>query len=137
MSYAYTPYLFPSLFATVICWGMMFFLWRYRSRKGNLILLFLTGCASLWALGYTFEIAATSLAAKVFWAKCQYFVIPVIPTLFLVFTLVYTHREKWLLSVRYLLFVFPVLMPVLAVTTEWHGLLWKSYILSLDAPFPN
>ncbi|HNB54901.1 MAG TPA: histidine kinase N-terminal 7TM domain-containing protein, partial [Anaerolineales bacterium] len=99
--------------------------------------LFLTGSASLWALGYTFEIAATSLAAKVFWAKCQYFVIPVIPTLFLVFTLVYTHREKWLLSVRYLLFVFPVLMPVLAVTTEWHGLLWKSYILSLDAPFPN
>lgn len=138
MHYAFTPYLLPSLFATIICWGIMFFLWRYRSRKGGSILLLLGASASLWALGYTLEIAATLLALKVFWAKMQYFVIPAIPSLFLVYTLYYTNREKWLLPVyRYALFVFPVVMPVLAITTEWHGLLWKSYYLSYVGPFPT
>lgn len=136
MHYAFTPFLIPSLLAAIICWGMMFFLWRYRSRKGGSILLLLGTCASLWAVGYTLEIAAVPMTLKVFWAKMQYLVIPAIPSLYLVYTLYYTNRENWLLrGYRYVLLVFPVLMPILAFTTDRHGLLWKSYSLSFQGKF--
>ncbi len=138
MHYAYTPYVVPSFLAAVVCWGIFIFSWRHRTQKRVRTLLFLSLAASFWAFGYTLEIAGTDLATKVIWGKIQYIAIPVIPPLFLTFTLQYTNRERWLsLRRRWLLYVLPVLMPILAFTTEGHGLIWKNYHLSVSGPFPN
>ncbi len=128
MQFEYTPYAIPFLAAAVVAAGLVIYIWRRRNTRGATVLALLSLAALIWTLGYGLEIAGANLATKVFWAKFQYFGIVSVPLLFLVFSLQYTNRDKWLSRRNLaLLAVIPVVTLALALTTEAHGLIWSEY----------
>ena len=126
MQFEYTPYAVPFLAAAVVAAGLVIYIWRRRNTRGATVLALLSLAALIWTLGYGLEIAGANLATKVFWAKVQYFGIVSVPLLFLIFSLQYTSRDKWLSRGNLaLLAVIPVVTLALALTTEAHGLIWS------------
>ena len=86
----------------------------------------------VWSLGYTFEIGAAGLGAKMFWAKIEYLGIVTVPFVWLVFALryacwdsVFTRRNLALLA------AVPLDTLLLVATNGAHGLIW-----SRTAPLP-
>lgn len=109
------------------------YVWRRRNHHTAAILL-LAGVA--WALGLALEIWSTGLAAKVFWYKVQYLGIVIVPTGWLVYTLQYLSREKWLSRrVLSLSCIVPLATLLLVFTNEIHSLVFGGVELTASSPF--
>jgi PAS domain-containing protein len=83
------------------------------------------------------EHLSLDLPAKVFWMKMSYFGITAMPIAWLVFTLQYTNREKWLTRRNLaILIILPVITLVIVWTNNIHHLIWKDIWLdtSLSSP---
>jgi PAS domain S-box-containing protein len=92
--------------------------------------------AADWIMGYALELASVDLPAKFFWDKLQFIGICIIPTAWLVYTLQYTGREKWLKRRTIaLLSIVPLITLLLVFTNEAHGLIWRHVWLDTDGPF--
>ena len=109
-----------------------FYVWRRHTlsaKIGTLLLL----AAAVWMLGYGLELASVELTTKIFWNKIQYLGIAPIPGLWLIFTLQYSGREKWLRRRTVSLLAIATVIVVLTVfTNEFHGLIWKSVRLNTE-----
>ncbi len=126
MHWQYTPYVLPLVIAAAVSAAVAFFAWRRRPAPGVMSLVFLMLGVCEWSLGYAVGMASADLAAKVFWAKVQYFGIVSVPVMWLILALQYTNREKWLTRRnRVLLAIMPLLTLLLAWTNESHGLIWS------------
>ena len=77
---------------------MIVYVWLHRSTRGAIALMIMILAAAVWSLGYAFELTATDLATKLFWAKFQCLGIVTLPVAFLAFALQYTNQDKWLTS---------------------------------------
>lgn len=124
MLYLYLTPLIFSIFLGVI---LVLVILRNRINPSNRALSAVMLCAIVWSLGYTLEFLVPSFAAKVFWAKFQYFGIAPIPLAWLVFAFRYVGSRQWLdppLRYRAALAVFPALMIGLVWTNELHHLVW-------------
>lgn len=122
---------------------------------------FLGSCVSLYLLVYAVRripaptgayVAAFSLAmawwcamqwAGLLWqnldyryllAQLQYFGIATVPVLWLCIALSYSGYNAFLSRWSALLWVMPVLTVIMAVTNEFHGLVWQSFALNPDSP---
>ncbi len=101
--------------------------WRQRQAPGALPLLWLMLAVAEWSMAYGGELAATSLAAKLVWAKLQYFGIVAVPPAWYLLAFGYTAgarqrqgpRRLWLLPV-------PLATLALALSNEQHHLIWAS-----------
>jgi diguanylate cyclase (GGDEF)-like protein/PAS domain S-box-containing protein len=81
-----------------------------------------------WALGSAAEILAVDIPTKISWSKVCYLGGVSTPVLFLILALQYNHLERWLTRRNILLvFIVPVITLLLALTNEWHSLIWNSY----------
>jgi PAS domain S-box-containing protein len=101
---------------------------RYRPAPESSALLKLILVSSGWLICNTFELAAHSESATVFWAKITYVFIALTPVMWLAFALQYIGKQKWLTPSRLaLFFIIPVATIVLVQTTERHGLVWQRY----------
>jgi signal transduction histidine kinase len=116
----YAILLLISALASVIT---MTFIWGRRSTPGARPLFILMLGAAEWSLTYAIHWIMPDLSAKDFWLDTTFVGAVVVPTSFLVFTLVYTHRESW---IRWqsvvLLSVIPVLTVIILWTDPYHGL---------------
>jgi PAS domain-containing protein len=84
-----------------------------------------------WSLGYTFELVADSLSAKLLWAKVQYLGIVSVPLLWFVFAWQYVERHQWLTRNRLLLLsIVPTTTFLFVWTNEFHGLIWQQTLLA-------
>jgi len=109
------------------------YVWVRRSHR-SAVLLLLAGV--VWALGMALGIWSTDLATKLLWYKVQYMGIIVVPTGWLLYTLQYLGREKWLTRrTLSLLYVVPAATLLLVFTNELHGLVFGSVELSASSPF--
>jgi len=90
----------------------------------------------VWSFGYAFEIGATGLGAKVFWAKVEYLGIVTVPFAWLVFALRYAGWDR-LFTRRNLalLAAVPLATLLLVATNEAHGLIWSRTALSPSGRF--
>jgi PAS domain-containing protein len=136
VAWQWTPYTIPLTVAAAISVISAFYIWRRRhtpsSRTGVLLLL----AAADWIMGYALELASVDLPAKFFWDKLQFIGICIIPTAWLVYTLQYTGREKWLKRRTIaLLSIVPLIFLLLIFTNEAHGLIWHRVWLDTDGPF--
>ncbi len=68
---------------------------RRRETPGAIPLSVIMVAAGWWAVAYTFQLASTTLGAKLFWWQVKYVGIAVIPTAFLVFVLQYIGQSEW------------------------------------------
>lgn len=103
------------------------FIFRKRKAPGSQALSVLILGASIWSLGYAFELLASSLTYKLFWEKFEFFGIVVIPLAWFTFVAQYLGYPRWMKRVldhRFLLGIIPVVTLLLVWTNDLHNLLW-------------
>ncbi len=102
-------------------------LWTVRKTPSAYYLIWAIISVAIWSISYAFEIALENPIDKVFWLKTEYLGIPFVSLAIFAFTLVYSGRSKWLDRGRFWLFiVIPSISFFMAVTNDWHHLLWSS-----------
>ncbi len=91
-----------------------------------------------WLVGYVMELSSASLAGKIAWGKSQYIGIALIPVTWFIFCFVHTQPGRRI-APHYLvaLFTLPSITMLLALTTEQHGLIWKTMHLAENANIPS
>ncbi|MFA6127929.1 MAG: histidine kinase N-terminal 7TM domain-containing protein [Bacteroidales bacterium] len=99
-----------------------------KSVKGAKELSWLMMAAGLGAFFLIFETAATSAIQKIFWAKLEYIGGAATPVLYLIFVLRFAGFDKFLTRKNILvMFVFPAISLLLAMTNEKHNLFWSGF----------
>jgi len=126
-------YIISPLFLLLLIGGLIgvvtfFFLLRFRKTPGVKYWLIWQVAASIWAFTYAFEFAATDIETKIMWSKFSYFGIVYGPVSFLLFSLAFSSRFKYLKK-KYviLIFAFASLFILSPFTNDYHHLHWESY----------
>lgn len=110
--------------------------WNRREKAGNLALyLSLSMLATtVYAFGYTMELASNTLDQILFWVKIEHLGIEFISPFWLLFTLSLSGRQKLLSPKRIsALFVVPIIMVVLVFLNKMH----LNPQITAGAPFPT
>jgi PAS domain S-box-containing protein len=94
--------------------------------------------SSIWAVGYAFELTATTLEGMLFWIRVEYVGIVFIPVFWLEFCMHYAGKQdnlsRWS---RGLLYIVSITSLAVVWTNGWHHLHYTSTAVALDvAPFP-
>lgn len=80
----------------------------------------------VYLLGYLMEINSILLKEMLFWNQIQYFGIPFIAALWLVVSMLYTGRGKYLQGFKGLIvFAVPLMTFVVRLTNDWHHLYYS------------
>ncbi len=132
-----TPYLLPLIGAALLSSGVMFYTWQRRSTTNAMALSATAFAITVWLLGYVLELSSISLEGKIFWGKLQYIGIAVIPVTWFIFSVTYTQPNRSMgLGIIAALFGIPSITILLALTTEQHGLIWKTMRLAEGTAIP-
>jgi PAS domain S-box-containing protein len=125
-----TPYTIPLVLVSALFIALGIYVWiHYRSTLGNVGSITVLASTD-WILAYALKMASSDLTAKIFWKKMQYPGVVILPVAWLIFAVYYTGRERWVTRrTLALLLGMPVITLVLAVTNEYHGLVWSSFTL--------
>ena len=136
MNFEYSPYILPLIIAVLISAFVAVYAWNRRSANGAPALLFLSLAMVEWIVAYALEIAGVDLSTKLIWGKIQYFGIAFSPYAWLIFSINYSAPSR-VLTRRTLLFLaaVPAITVLLALTTEWHGLIWQEFHLNRQGDF--
>jgi PAS domain S-box-containing protein len=105
---------------------------RYGHAPGSRALSGLILGASIWSLGYAFEIIASTLAYKLFWERFEYFGIVTIPVAWFTFVTQYVNNPGWMkriLKYWIALGAIPFMTLIFVWTNDLHHLMWKQVIL--------
>ncbi len=132
MDWQFSPYLLPLLVTTILSIALLIYALRRRAVIGARPLSAVMLALAIWSFGYMLELAVPGLAAKVFWARIEYFGIVLVPAGWLAFTLEFSGRKHWLTPRTLLLLSLePALILVGVWTNDLHGWLWRS--ISIEA----
>ena len=106
---------------------MASYAWHKRATRGLQLLSIFMASMTVYVLGYSMELASLDLPTMLMWSKIGYLGIFSFPTLFLMFVLQYTNREKWLTQRNILLlFLFPTLLLIGKYTDNIFHLVYSS-----------
>jgi PAS domain S-box-containing protein len=109
-------------------------LWVFRKTSGAPYLIWAISSVVIWSFGYIFEILFEEYAIKYSWSKIEYIGIPFTSLAIFCFALIYSGRGKWLTRTRLILIsIVPTITCVLALTNEWHRLLWSEVLMPAGA----
>ncbi|SEP90533.1 sensor histidine kinase [Natrinema salaciae] len=119
------PYSVVLLLSFVVAVGTVAAAWRTRPAPGSASLSALMATVAVWLGAHVLEIESTALAWKLHWANLQWLCAAAIPTLFLVFALQYTGKDRWLTRRKQgLLAIEPLVMAGLLAINDWTHVLW-------------
>lgn len=123
----FTPLSLIAIALAIVALAVAVYSWRMRDTFGSVPLLLLALLAAGWSLGYGLEVASTTLAAKLMWAKVQWVGLTLAPVLWLACAARGTGSGKTVFGRRrwVLWLIIPALVLLLAWTNEWHGLIWS------------
>lgn len=130
MDLQYTLFIVLAPLSAILSVGMLLYVRRYRASAAAEMSALTWLVVSLvgWLLLNTLELASPSESATVFWAKVSYPFIVSTPVAWLAFALQYIGRKRWLALSRFVWFcVVPAITAVLALTNQWHNLIWRQY----------
>jgi signal transduction histidine kinase len=118
--------------ATVSLW-LALVVSRRRVQPGSEAFVWLMVMVAIWSATSAMHWLADSLEAKVAWAKIQYIGIASVPALWLVFALEYAG-VPWAQDrrVRGGLAAMGILTFVMALTNDWHHLVWPTIAMRPD-----
>ncbi len=120
-----------------ICFLIIAFLIPHRSAPSARFLLILMVAVAEWCIVSAMEIKVSDLGDKLFWVKLEYLGAAWVGVLFLFFILVVTGKEAWLTRKRILMLsVVPISVIVLALTNDFHHLLWSDAWLNNEGLAP-
>ncbi len=135
MNEIYLPYIIiqtaAGLLAALIAWHA----WRRRALPGSSHFVLLMVAVAEWAFVGAAELASTEIEVKIFWAKLSYLGLVSVAPAWLLFVLNYSQQSGWLAGRRgALLWVLPLIIIGLALTNEWHHLIWTRITPFSEAP---
>ncbi len=138
MRFQLTPY----AIALLVCAGatsvVALAVWHRRTARGAMPLFWFTLAAVQWQLTGAGEAAAVGVPAKILWSKINYVGVLSSPVFLFIFALTYAHQDRWLTRRNMaLLWVIPAISFALAVTNEWHHLIWTDFTPSTDPAAQN
>ena len=108
-------------------------IWRRRSAPGAPALFMMMLAIIEWNLSGLMEISATNAASDILWAQIAYLGSWTAQPLFLIFVLDYTRLSKWVTHRNVaLLFIMPVITILLALTNQFHNLIWAGILPGAD-----
>ena len=116
------------IISSLLGFYLSIFIARYRRGPGSQALSILIIGASLWSLGYAFEILASNLTFKLFWERFEFFGIVVIPLAWFIFVAQYLGNPNWMKRIiqhKVILSIVPITTLVLVWTNELHNLVWQ------------
>jgi diguanylate cyclase (GGDEF)-like protein len=124
------PYLFPgAIMASAALMALLIglYTWRWRAAPGGFYFTLLMIAVSVFAFTNAAEFSVTSIPAKVTWSKLSYLGIVSVSPLWLLFAASYGRYSSWLSPRRVAaLWILPVVILGLAMTNEWHRLIWPT-----------
>ena len=124
MNFEYSPYILPLIIAVLISVFVAVYVWNRRAANGAPALLFMSLAIVEWIIAYVLEIVGVDLSTKLFWGRLQYFGIAFLPYAWLIFSINYSAPTRVITKRTLLLLgVVPAITVLLALTTNWHGLL--------------
>ena len=94
MTFQLHPY-FVLLAISALATLSVFVIIRQRSAPGSFVLSAMLFGMFIWGISYAFTWVFVSLEQKIFWLKIMYLGVVMVPGLFLIFTLLITHRDDW------------------------------------------
>jgi PAS domain S-box-containing protein len=125
------------LFALLMALYLGYRGWQYRTAPMGKSYLMLMGSLAWWSFAVVMEHWNLELADKIFWIHMSYFGITVMPIAWLIFTLQYTKREKWLTRRNLtVLFILPVITLIMVWTNGTFHLMWKDIWLNTSLSPP-
>jgi len=126
-----------TLIAAIVSVIISIYATRYKNTKGALNFSALLLAGALYAIGYTFELTGTSVADFRFGLYIQYLGIPFIPFFWILFTLQFVGKQKWITwkLITPLLFLSIVTF-ILNFTNDFHHLYYKEIGINNSGPFP-
>jgi hypothetical protein len=121
------------LVAVLISAGTAIVIWRRRHAPGGLFLFWIMAAVLGWNLSGLMQVLLTDKQSLILWSKFGYLGSMSAQVFFLLFTLEYTHHQKWLTKRNItLLSAMPALTVLLAATNEYHRLIWAGFSPSPD-----
>jgi diguanylate cyclase (GGDEF)-like protein/PAS domain S-box-containing protein len=128
MIFQITPYAVICGLGSITAIVVAIVAWLRRDTSGGYSLTAMMIAAAIWAAGAALEYATIGIPGQIFWSKIQYFGTVTCPVLLLIFALEYNQMSVWLTRRNILLlFLIPLITIGLALTNEWHLLIWTSY----------
>ncbi|MBP7045147.1 MAG: PAS domain-containing protein [Chloroflexi bacterium] len=121
------------LVVALICTAVAVALWRRRTAPGGRALIVYMIATAWWSGTYAL-FWANFAPSRQFWLNATYLGVVALSPALLVFTLQFTHREKWLTSpVWALLIIEPILTILILLTDSWHGLFFGNTQNTVDS----
>lgn len=125
MEFQYITYSILLIFSSLISIFLSWSAWKRRKVNGALYLCLLFIFVTEWSLTSALEISSTDVLLKIIFAKLSYIGMILIPPLWFLFTLDYTQNQEVIKRPRVIiLFLIPIFIIYLAITNDWHGLIW-------------
>lgn len=114
--------------AAIVAWATLN-VWRLRRALGGRVLFAMMTAVLVWTIATAAEAAVSDLSTKIILSKIEYLGEVSVAPLLLIFSLIYTHRNR-LLTRRNLIFLWitPAVIFLLVMTNEIHHLIWKNFI---------
>jgi diguanylate cyclase (GGDEF)-like protein/PAS domain S-box-containing protein len=130
MSWQFTPYIIPLIFAAIVMCSLVVFTWRRRAARGAVPFMILMAAIAQWLVSYILELSGADLETKLLGFHLSFIGIASVPTAWFIFTLMYTGRGYLIRWPRWLIFlVIPALTLVLIWTWDSHHLFWRDITL--------
>jgi len=131
-----TVFILINILSTLLASYAWFHAWRRLKNKSLAATFFILCMAAttLYAFGYTMELASNTLSQILFWVKIEHLGIEFISPTWLLFTLCLSGNEKKISPKKIsLFFIIPLLMILLVITNHYH----LNPRLTENAPFPT
>jgi diguanylate cyclase (GGDEF)-like protein/PAS domain S-box-containing protein len=131
-------WLLLALFTAAGLCALSAYIWRSRATEAGGSLVALLVAVAAWVIASGVEHALLTLGPKLLLAKLSWIPIVAVPLSTFVVAMHATGRDRWVSRRRLVLLSLPGLAMVgLVFTNEWHGWVWRSVSLDLDAPYPD
>ncbi|MBN2004697.1 MAG: PAS domain-containing protein [Anaerolineae bacterium] len=129
-------YVIVLILSALVSGGIALYGWQRRQMPAVTAFVLMMVGVTIWLLGYAFELYGDELPVMVGWIKVEYLGVATVPTLWLVFTIQYTGKERWLTRRNLIgLFVVPTIILILVWTNEWHHWYYPEYWVDTDGSF--
>jgi diguanylate cyclase (GGDEF)-like protein/PAS domain S-box-containing protein len=125
MKLTFTIYELIVLVAALLPAVVGYFAWRRRPKPGATSLAVLLWTFALWALANALQLGTRDAGTAFVFYRAGEAILLALGPLWLLFTIEYTGRERWLTHPRMILFsIIPLITLVLIATNASHNLMW-------------
>ena len=129
---------FLLIVSAIISLGLAVYAWSRRQTRGAKPFCLMMVALTVWLLSYSLEIITFDVTQRLFWSRMTFWGVTVVPVVWLLFSLDYTGRDKWLTRRNIaLLFVEPAIILVLIWTNASHRLFLNDVNFDASGAIPK